>query len=293
MLDYKLLEALDAVVTAGSFDGAARRLHLTQSAISQRIRQLEERSGTVLLVRDTPVRPTVAGQKLLAHVRQVRLLEAELQQDVDGTMEDWLTLRIGVNADSLALGLLGALAPVLQAERILLDCVVADEAQTLDQLRLGEVSGCIGTQPNEIAGCGVIPLGSIDYVLVATPAFAAEFFSGGLGEAALSDAPAAVFGQQDSIHRRWLREQHGLQHGDYPCHVIPDSTALFGAVCAGLAYGLVPRPQADALLNAGALQQLPLPAMPVALYWHHWRRQTAAERKLAEAVRGFTTGLCG
>ncbi|WP_028455398.1 ArgP/LysG family DNA-binding transcriptional regulator [Chitinilyticum litopenaei] len=291
MLDYKLLEALDAVVTAGSFEGAARRLHLTQSAISQRIRQLEERSGTVLLVRDTPVRATGAGQKLLAHVRQVRLLEAELQQDVDGVLDDWLTLRIGVNADSLALGLIAALAPVLQAGRILLDCVVADEAQTLDQLRLGEVSGCIGTQPNEIAGCGVIPLGSVEYVLVATPEFVVAFLPSELNAAALADAPAAVFGQQDSIHRRWLRERHGLQHGDYPCHVIPDSTALFGAVRAGLAYGLVPLPQAAPALAADILQRLPAPEITVPLYWHHWRRQTVAERALADAVRAFVQEL--
>ena len=117
MLDYKLLEALDAVAASGSFEGAAQRLHLTQSAISQRIRQLEERSGTVLLVRDTPVRTTAAGQKLLAHVRQVRLLEGELQETLETAASDWLTLRIGVNADSLALGLIAAITPSLQAAK--------------------------------------------------------------------------------------------------------------------------------------------------------------------------------
>lgn len=294
MLDYKLLEALDAVVAAGSFDGAARRLHLTQSAISQRIRQLEERSGTVLLVRDTPVRATAAGQKLLAHVRQVRLLEAELNGSFDAAASDWLTLRIGVNADSLALGLLPALAPELLADRLLLDCVVADEAQTLAQLRLGEVIGCIGTQPEQIGGCGVIPLGVMQYVLVATPEFAARFFAGGLDAQSLADAPAAVFGQQDSIHRRWLREQHGLQHGDYPCHVIPDSTALFGAVCAGLAYGLVPAAQAAAVVAQGRLVQLPgIAPIAVPLFWHHWSRQTEPARRLAQAIARFVGQQAG
>ncbi len=292
MLDYKLLEALDAVAASGSFEGAAQRLHLTQSAISQRIRQLEERSGTVLLVRDTPVRATAAGQKLLAHVRQVRLLEAELQETLETAASDWLTLRIGVNADSLALGLIAAITPCLQAARILLDCVVADEAQTLDQLRSGEVLGCIGTQPQQIAGCGVIPLGVMQYVLVATPEFVARCFPAGLGADALADAPAAVYGQQDSIHRRWLREAWGLQQGDYPCHVIPDSTALFGAVRAGLAYGLVPLPQAKDALERGALCELaadePI-SMP--LFWHHWSRQAAPARVLADAVALFAGKL--
>ena len=103
---------------------------------------------------------------------------------------------------------------------------------------------------------------------------------------------AAVYGQQDSIHRRWLREAWGLQPGDYPCHVIPDSTALFGAVCAGLAYGLVPLPQARDVLERGLLCELaagePI-GMP--LFWHHWNRQTAPARVLADAVALFAGKL--
>jgi LysR family transcriptional regulator (chromosome initiation inhibitor) len=40
MQDYKLLKALDAVLRDQSFDKAAKRLHITQSAISQRIKLL-------------------------------------------------------------------------------------------------------------------------------------------------------------------------------------------------------------------------------------------------------------
>lgn len=295
MLDYKLLEALEAVLGAGSFEKAARRLHLTQSAVSQRIRQLEERSGAVLLVRENPVRATEAGQRLLAHVREVRLLEAELQSRLDQSSRErsgWLPLRIGVNADSLALGLLDDLAPALVSARILLHCVVADEARTLDALRSGEVVGCIGTQPEAIGGCGVMPLGVLEYVLAASPEFCRAYFPQGLNAASLAQAPAAVSGQPDSIHRRWLRDDFGLQAGDYPCHVIPDSTALFGAVRAGMAYGLVPRPQVGEALakNQVRLLETPGPAqrrLAVALYWHHWARQTAPAVLLAEAVRKF------
>ena len=51
MFDYKLLTALEAVVKAGSFDKAAALLCITPSAVSQRIRQLEERTGQLLLIR--------------------------------------------------------------------------------------------------------------------------------------------------------------------------------------------------------------------------------------------------
>ena len=47
MFDYAALEALATVLREGSFERAARRLHVTPSAISQRIKQLEERAGQV------------------------------------------------------------------------------------------------------------------------------------------------------------------------------------------------------------------------------------------------------
>ncbi|WP_035051449.1 ArgP/LysG family DNA-binding transcriptional regulator [Andreprevotia chitinilytica] len=288
MLDYKLLEALEMVALAGSFDGAARRLNLTQSAVSQRIRQLEEKHGCVLLSRD-PVRPTLAGERLLAHVRQVRLLEAELQAGQGGETGDWVTLPIGVNADSLAVGLVEALAPTLAAERMLLDCVVDDEAYTLDLLKRGAVLGCIATQAAPVAGCAVMPLGTLNYLPVATPAFQQTYFAWGLSAQSLAAAPAAVFGHRDSLHRRWLREGFGLIEGAYPCHVIPDSNALFAAATAGIAYAVAPLPQVNAVLQAGQLMPLG-DALAVPLYWHHWARQTPAAEQLAQAVAAFAAG---
>ncbi|WP_373975756.1 ArgP/LysG family DNA-binding transcriptional regulator [Chitinibacter sp. SCUT-21] len=293
MFDYKLLEALDMVLRCGSFDAAAKRLHLTPSAISQRIRQLEERHGEVLLRRENPLRATATGEKLLAHVRQVRSLEGELDEQLaqESTVSEWVTLRVGVNADSLALGLLSALAPLLAQQRLLLECVVDDEAYTLDLLRSGEVSGCISTQPNIVAGCGVLPLGSMEYIGVATPDFLAQYFALNwqteLQASDLAAAPAAVFGHKESLHRRLLRERWQLLEGQYPCHVIPDSNALYAAALAGFAYAVVPRAQAQADLASGLLCELPALAHSTPLFWHHWARQTRPAQLLSQALLGF------
>ncbi|SMC22167.1 LysR family transcriptional regulator, chromosome initiation inhibitor [Andreprevotia lacus DSM 23236] len=273
------------VAVAGSFEGAARRLNLTQSAVSQRIRQLEERHGCVLLARD-PVCPTAAGERLLAHVRQVRQLEAALHAEQASNDTHWSTLPIGVNADSLAVGLIAAIAPVLAQARLLLDCVVDDEAYTLDLLRSGAVLGCIATQSQPVAGCGVMPLGTLGYLPVATPEFAARWFADGLSTQTLTQAPAAVFGHRDSLHRRWLREQFSLAEGSYPCHTIPDSNALFAAALAGAAYVLAPAPQVQAALAGGQLGVLG-PAQLVPLFWHHWAQQTRAAAQLAHAIGEF------
>lgn len=273
------------VAVAGSFEGAARRLNLTQSAVSQRIRQLEERHGCVLLARD-PVHPTAAGERLLAHVRQVRQLEAALQAGETSNDAHWTTLPIGVNADSLAVGLIAAIAPVLARERLLIDCVVDDEAYTLDRLRSGAVLGCIATQSQAVAGCAVLPLGALSYLPVATPDFAARWFAEGLNASTLAAAPAAVFGHRDSLHRRWLREQFALAEGSYPCHAIPDSNALYAAALAGAAYVLAPAPQVQPALASGQLVVLG-PAQAVPLFWHHWAQQTQAAAQLGHAISEF------
>lgn len=287
MFDYKQLEALEMIVLAGSFDGAARRLHLTQSAISQRIRQLEERFGGVLLVRETPVRPTPAGERLLAHVRQVRRMESEIEAGAV-SRTGWLPVRIGVNADSLAIGLLESIAPALVAERLLLECVVDDEAWTLGLLKAGEVEGCISTQVDELPGCCVEPLGVMSYALVATPDFAARWFADGVTRETLAQAPAAVSGRTESLHRRWLREHFALEEGDYPCHIIPESHALYIAALTGMACAVVPQEQAASRLESGDLLELsPTEGIPVPLYWQRLARQSDAAITVSEAIRRF------
>lgn len=65
------LEALDALLRCGTFSATASLLHLTQPALSHRIRALEAACGTQLVVRATPVQPTPAGAALARHARRV------------------------------------------------------------------------------------------------------------------------------------------------------------------------------------------------------------------------------
>ena len=76
------LDALVAIADHGSFDAAARQLHITPSAVSQRIRALEAAAGQVLISRATPCRPTPHGEWLVRLGRQTRLLYAEAAQAI-------------------------------------------------------------------------------------------------------------------------------------------------------------------------------------------------------------------
>ncbi|MEX1166249.1 MAG: LysR family transcriptional regulator, partial [Hydrogenophaga sp.] len=84
MLDARQLEALAAVVEHGGFGSAAKALSLTLAAVSLRIKALEDQLGQRLLVRGKAVRATAAGQALLAHVKQVRLMEADVLTGLQG-----------------------------------------------------------------------------------------------------------------------------------------------------------------------------------------------------------------
>jgi LysR family transcriptional regulator, chromosome initiation inhibitor len=76
-LDADQLTAFAAVIESGSFDAAAERLHVTPSAVSQRIKTLEQRVGQVLVVREKPCKATEAGIPLLRLAVQTTMLESE------------------------------------------------------------------------------------------------------------------------------------------------------------------------------------------------------------------------
>ncbi len=181
--DYRTLQALDAVIRERGFERAAQKLCITQSAVSQRIKQLENMFGQPLLVRTVPPRPTEQGQKLLALLRQVELLEDEWLGD-EQTGSTPLLLSLAVNADSLATWLLPALAPVLADSPIRLNLQVEDETRTQERLRRGEVVGAVSIQPQALPSCLVDQLGALDYLFVGSKAFAERYFPNGVTRAA-------------------------------------------------------------------------------------------------------------
>lgn len=285
MLDARFM-AFDAVVQEGSFEQAARRLKVTQSAVSQRIRQLEADLGQVLLMRTKPVRPTPAGKRLLPYLAQIRLLQTEADRALrSGGGRGAMRLSVGVNADSFATWFWPAAAAVVSKEQVVLDCVLDDQDHTHALLSNGEVLGCISTRPEPMHGCSAIRLGVMRYRCVATPAFCREHFAHGLTRVALSRAPAIVFGRHDDMHDEFLRRQFGLDKGQFPHHVVPSSEGFVAVTRSGLGYGFVPEIQIRTELEAGTLQDVaPEHHEDVVLYWHHWEVQSAVMARLGHAL---------
>jgi LysR family transcriptional regulator, chromosome initiation inhibitor len=275
MLDYASLAALAAVIREGSFERAATVLGVTPSAVSQRVKALEERLGTVLVVRGQPCTATATGGRLCAHAERVRLLEGEMAADLPGlaaTMAPGpVSLRVAVNADSLGTWFLPAAAAFAEATGTLLDFVLDAEEHTAERLRSGEVLAAVTADPVPVQGCRLVPLGSLRYVATASPGFVARYFAGGVGAESLARAPALRFDRRDRLQLDWAETVAGGPVSG-PVHWIPSTQGFVDAALAGLGWGMNPVALAAPHLGAGRLVEL-LPGRPldVPLYWQHAR----------------------
>lgn len=282
-LDYRALAVLDAVARHGSFEKAALALGISQPAVSQRIKALEDASGRLLIVRGHPAVPTGLGQRLISHHRNVKLMEASLDIDL-GNQVSMPEIALAVDAGSLASWFPLCLQPLLAPPRCQLDVRQADSAQALQLVREGAVFGCVA-EADGASGAGgptVTPLGRMRYVCVATPAFAAHWFGDGWSAEAVQLAPAVV--SQPALMARFLEQTLALQ-GAYPRHAMPASAAYSECLYGSLGYGLMPLMQvAGALASERLVQLAPDQPLDVALNWHAWSLDTPFTRALSEQV---------
>ena len=278
MLDYASLSALAVVVREGSFERAARALHVTPSAISQRIRLLEERVGCALVVRGQPCHATDMGRRLCQHVDRVHLLEQELKDALPALAPDGpvrVRLPIAVNADSLATWFSPAVAAFAADAPVLMDVTVDDQDHTSEWLRSGAVLAAVTGNARPATGCNSKPLGAMRYLAAASPAFVQSYLSDGVGAGSLARAPSLVFNTKDELQTRWA---HRLchRHVELPRHTLPSSQAFVTAALAGMGWGLHPQALIAAHLEEGSLVTL-LPDAPldVPLYWQQARAASA------------------
>lgn len=252
MIELDHLRTLVAVLRTGSFDAAAGALTITPSAVSQRIKALEETTGATLVIRSKPCRPTEAGKHVLRHAEAVALLEHDLLRTLGGASDQRTRIRIAVNADSLA----SWFAPVLAAAPdLLVDIIADDQDHSADLLRDGTVVAAITSQPNAVQGADVTALGALSYTATASPGFAARWFPDGVTAEALAQAPALAFNEKDALQSNWAARIAGKPVA-LQAHSIPSTTGFVSAAMAGVAWGLNPAPLIREAVNSGDLVDL-------------------------------------
>ena len=276
------LAALVAIADHGTFEAAARRLHVTPSAVSQRIRALESAVGQVVVRRTTPCEPTDAGRTLLRLARQTQLLYDEVRDALLQGHRDHVDLPVAVNADSLATWFRRVLGEIGGWSDVALRLHVEDQAWSADLLRGGDVLAAVTSDPVAVQGCVIEPLGTLRYVPAATPALLERWRRGrGPDWAAM---PVVVVNEKDELQHDVLRA-HGVEVPPRT-HRVPTSADFLEAVRLGLGWGAVPEPQLAAELEAGRLVPLTTRGhVDVRLHWQRWRIDSPVLTRLTDAVR--------
>ncbi|MEP9382197.1 LysR family transcriptional regulator ArgP [Nocardioides sp. KR10-350] len=285
--DPDQLETLVTITEEGTFEAAARRLHVTPSAVSQRVRALERAAGQVLVRRTTPCSATPAGEPLVRLGRQLRLLLSEAAADLStGEVVD---LTVAVNADSLATWFRSVVGEVAEWHATALRLAIEDEAYSHDLLRRGEVLAAVTSEPRPVQGCVVEMLGALRYTPAASPALLERHRRGrGVDWSAM---PVVVFNEKDYAQDRVLAA-HGSSRPPV-VHRVPGTADFHEAVRRGLGWGMLLDPQLEPDLDSGAVVRLPGSRhIDVPLYWQRWRLDSPTLARLTEAVRrAAATGL--
>ncbi len=290
--DPDALECLAAIVEEGGFERAAQRLSITQSAVSQRLRALEAQIGTVLIVRSRPLKPTSAGQLLLKHTKQLRLLRADLERDLKelapsstGGAREEERIAIAINADSIATWALPALTE-LACQGLPLEIIHDDQDFTQEWLREGHVVGCVTTLKQALRGCKVTSLGAMNYVAVAQPAYAQKHCPKGLSPHNFRDMPFIAFNRKDDGQTEFVSKAFGLKRVTLNQMFVPSSEGQVRAVLAGWGVAVVVEQLARGLIEQGQLVNIaPAYVLPIQLYWHCWNLESEVLDALTEALK--------
>jgi LysR family transcriptional regulator (chromosome initiation inhibitor) len=280
-IDPELAATLAAVADEGTLDAASRRLRITPSAVSQRLKALEQQLGRILVVRSKPVRLTEAGESVVRLARQIALLEQDALSGLgidDRNAAARPVIPLAVNADSMATWFLAPLARLSWQHGIDFDLHRDDQSFTARLLESGTVMAAVTSEETPVAGCSVAPLGVLEYRAMAAPGFVERWFPEGVTADALRIAPFVDFDRRDGLQHEWLQTR-GIPHQGVPRHYVPASHDYALAVRLGLGWGMVPRAQ-----EMPDLRVIGGPALRVPLYWQQWTLRSSLLDTIAAEV---------
>lgn len=286
-IDNLQLTAFLTAITEGTFELAAKKLCITASAVSQRIKQLEEKLGQVLIKRTTPCYPTAVGEILLRYAKMVSLLEQELFSElkIEGSdTEKFSAVAVVVNADSLD-SWFSDVFRMLSHEKIVLDIKTEDQDHALALLKKGEVMAAVSTSPVAVQACTVEYIGTMRYLAVASPAFITRYFPEGVSPQALEKAPVLMFNQKDNLQERFIQffTQDAITP---PTYFLPSTQSFNQATESGLAWGMIPEPICRGNIMSGKIAEIASGFwIDVPLYWHRWRIKSLPIEQLSACVQ--------
>lgn len=286
MLDYDALRCFNEVLRYGGFEKGAQALSLTQSAVSQKIKRLEQSVGGPVLVRTKPLKATPLGKVLLGHIQKVSVLEEALniQSGLDSSASP---LNVAVNNDVLATWFSQVIARFSDTRANPIHIVNADQTQTRDILQQGNVMACISQTGTPVTGGQSIRLGTMKYQLFASPRFISRHLSKEITPDSVMNTPGLLYDEFDvTLLTDYQRECLNIAPSFTTCHWYPSSHGFVKMALDGVVWALLPTLQVKNEVANGELVPLfPDKALGVPLFWHWLTLDSGALDDLTKAVK--------
>lgn len=263
-------------------------LHVTPSAVSQRIKSLEQRVGQVL-VREKPCRATAAGVPLLRLAAQTSLLESEALAETTGGSADIIRIAIAVNADSMSTWFTADLGGLPD---ILFDIRIEDQDHSARLLREGAVMGAVTTERTPVPGCRVHPLGMTRYLPVASPAYLDRYLSEGFTREAAAIAPSIAWNRDDALQDMLVRKAFRRTVAR-PVHCVPTAEGFGAAVRAGLGWGMYPEQLAAQDVAQGTFVRVSDLFLDMPLFWQCWKLDSPLIKSITDTVQFAARNFSG
>lgn len=286
-IDGQQLAAFAAVIEQGSFDAAAARLLVTPSAVSQRIKALEQRVGRVLVVREKPCSATPAGVPLLRLAAQTALLEAEALTDMGGGDGSLPRIALAVNADSMSTWFTGVFAAL---DDVLFDVRIEDQDHSARLLRSGMVMGAVTTERTPVPGCRAQSLGVMRYVGIGSTEYVARYFPDGFSGQAVEQAPSVAWNRDDALQDMLVRKVF-RRPITRRVHYVPTAEGFGAAVRAGHGWGMFPANLAAPALADGSVVRVCDAHLDVPLFWQCWKLDSPIVERVTHAIRSAAADL--
>ncbi|PCI85879.1 MAG: ArgP/LysG family DNA-binding transcriptional regulator [Hyphomicrobiales bacterium] len=274
MLNYELLMGLKAVISEGSFEAAAKSLNITPSAVSQRVKLLEDRLEALLIIRGKPCTATEYGYALFKHTEQIEVLEKNLfdtlPKNTALNAAGALNLRMAVNEDSMATWFPAAMGEISRSGNFLFDIIIDDQEQTTNLLRRGDVVAAITARKNPTQGFQNSYIGSLRYVAIASPKFVVDNFANGIvSPKSISAAPCITFNRKDELPTKWIKQ---VCNKNVNCMInwIPSLEGYIKSCVEGIGWGIHPLILVEEYIENGTLVELvPESYIDIPLYWQY------------------------
>jgi DNA-binding transcriptional LysR family regulator len=252
MMDLGDLRIFRAVVEEGGVTRAAEKLSRVQSNVTTRVRQLEDRLGVTLFLREgRQMRLTPEGQALYGYAGQLLELAEEAQAAISDPTPSGV-FRLGSGESTAAVRLPGPLSRYLERwPKVELKLSIGNPVTLSSQVLAGDLEAAFFAEPVG-EGLDSVPA-FVEELVIVTAVGHPPVTPGALPEAIL------VF-EQGCPHRRAIEHLYA-DCGCRPAQSIEIASyhAMLGCAVVGMGAALMPRSVLGTFPEAGRLKVHPLP----------------------------------